>query len=101
MFRNNTAICHSSDIVNLSVPLSICLKKSFISYHSIYSVICPLFRSGYGVCRVDKNTQSGWGRSTSAFHAHCGGDSVFDRSSPDSLLQTGQHGGTVAASLKH
>lgn len=57
--------------------------------------------SGHGVRRADKDTQGGRGRPTSAFHAHCGGDAVFDRSPPDSVLQTGQHRGAVAAPFKH
>ncbi|TKS76058.1 Myotubularin-related protein 9 [Collichthys lucidus] len=60
-----------------------------------------LHRSGHGVCRVDKDAQGGWGCATPAFHAHCGGDPVSDWSPLDPLLQTGQHGGAVAASLKH
>lgn len=61
----------------------------------------PLLSSGHGVRRVDKDAQGGRGRPTSAFHAHCGGDPVSDRPPPDSLLQTGQHRGAVAASLEH
>lgn len=60
-----------------------------------------MFSSGHGVCRVDKDTQGGWGGPTSALHAHSGGDPVFDWSPPDPLLQTGQHRRAVAASLKH
>ena len=70
-----------------------------ISFPCIWGVCCLFFRSDHGVCRVDKDTQGGWGCPTSAFHAHRGGDPVFDWSSPDTLLQTGQHRGAVAASL--
>lgn len=66
-------------------------------------VIWPVtyFRSDNGVCRVDKDTQSGRSRPTSTFHAKGGGNSVSDWSSSDSLLQTRQHRGTMVAPLKH
>ena len=57
--------------------------------------------SGHGVCRADQNTQGGRGGPAPALHAHRGGDPVSHRSPPHPVLQTGQHGGAVAAPLQH
>lgn len=96
---NQLLVCRSSYILVLVSPIC------FVSNLSLLFVIVigpvTYFRSDNGVCRVDKDTQSGRSRPTSTFHANGGGNSVSDWSSSDSLLQTRQHRGTMVAPFKH